>query len=44
MNTKAESLLQNAFHAANLRYRLFRVCQGTPLMVEIGEAEVERGE
>jgi hypothetical protein len=42
-NTKTVSMIMTAFNAAGLHYRVFRVCQNTPAMVEIGEAEVERG-
>ncbi len=42
-NTRAVSLVMTAFNEARLRYRVFRVCQGTPLAVEFGESEQEAG-
>ena len=41
-NSKSASLLMTAFNAANLRYRMFRACQGLDLTLEIGESEVEK--
>lgn len=42
VNAPPVSMVMTAFNAANVRYRVFRVCQNTPLAIEIGEADVEK--
>jgi len=41
-NLKSVSTLITAFNEAGLRYRVFRACQGTDLVLEIGESDLDK--